>query len=112
MGNIQHVQAGDWPAIEASSKPVFIDFWATWCSPCRALAPTFEKLAEAYGDEISFAKVNVDDLPEVAEKYAIRSIPTLLVLKDGNVVEQLVGVRPYDAIARVLDNYVTVPVRK
>jgi len=90
-----------------SKVPVLVDFWAEWCAPCRMLAPTFEKLAENYGHEISFAKVNVDELPEVASQYGIRSIPTLLLLRDGEVVEELVGARPYQDLARVLERYLT-----
>jgi thioredoxin 1 len=101
------VQQGDWQNVESSTKPVLVDFWAEWCAPCRLLAPTFEKLAATYGDEISFAKVNVDELPEVAGQYGIRSIPTLLLLREGKVVEELVGARPYQDLERVLDRYVT-----
>ena len=94
MEKILHVQAGDWPAIQSSEKPVLVDFWAEWCSPCRMLAPTFEKLAEKYGDQIEFAKVNVDEVPELANHFAVRSIPTLVLLRDGVVVEQLVAPDP------------------
>jgi thioredoxin 1 len=107
MGNIMHVQQGDWQEVESSPKPVLVDFWAEWCPPCRLLAPTFEKLAANYGNDISFAKVNVDELPEVASQYGIRSVPTLLLLREGEVVEELVGARPYQDLARVLDQYVT-----
>jgi thioredoxin 1 len=107
MGNIMHVQPGDWPQVESSAKPVLVDFWAEWCAACHLLAPTFERLAANYGDEISFAKVNVDELPEVASQYGIRSIPTLLLLRDGEVVEELVGARPYQDLARILDRHLT-----
>ena len=106
MGNILHVQQDDWQNIESSTKPVLVDFWAEWCAPCRLLAPTFERLAANYGNEISFAKVNVDELPELAGQYGIRSIPTLLLLREGEVMEQLVGARPYQDLARILDQYV------
>jgi thioredoxin 1 len=112
MGNVLHVAQGDWQPIEAGAKPVFVDFWAEWCAPCRMLAPTFEKLAETYGKQITFAKVNVDELPEVAEKYAIRSIPTLLLIRDGKVVERLVGVRSQPELARLLDQYAGVSADK
>jgi thioredoxin 1 len=107
MGNIIHVQQGDWQKVESSAKPVLVDFWAEWCPPCRLLAPTFEKLAATYGDEITFAKVNVDELPEVAGQYGIRSVPTLLLLREGRILETLVGARPYHDLARVLDQYLT-----
>jgi thioredoxin len=112
MGNVLHVAQGDWQPIESSPKPVFVDFWAEWCAPCHLLAPAFENLAETYGDAIAFAKVNVDELPEVAEKYAIRSIPTLLLLREGKVLERLVGVRPPQQLARVLDQYTGVSANK
>ena len=106
MENILHVQKDQWPAIEAGSKPVFVDFWATWCAPCRMLAPTFDKLAARYADEVTFAKVNVDELPELAGKFGIRSIPTLLLLREGRVVEQLSGTRSYEELERLLERHV------
>jgi len=105
MKDILYVQQDNWCEVESSSKPVLVDFWAEWCPPCRMLAPTFEKLAANYGEQIIFAKVNVDELPEVAGQYGIRSIPTLLLLRDGEVLEELVGARPYQDLARVLDQH-------
>ena len=107
MENILHVQASDWQGLEASTKPVLVDFWAEWCTPCRMLTSTFQKLAEQYGHEITFAKVNVDELPDLAGKFGIRSIPTLLLLSGGRVVEQIVGARSYDDLACVLDRHVS-----
>jgi thioredoxin 1 len=112
MANVLQVQASDWRAIETSQKLVLVDFWAEWCAPCRMLAPTVEKLAEVYGNQVDFAKVNVDELPELANQYGVRSIPTLLLLRDGNVVEQLIGARPYQELARLLEQHLSVPVRK
>lgn len=112
MDRILHVQQGEWQGIEGSDKPVLVDFWAEWCTPCRMLGPTFEKLAEKYGNEITFAKINVDDLPDVAGKYAVRSIPTLLLLRQGNVLEQVVGTRSYDELARLLDRHLAPVVKK
>ena len=109
MGNIMHVRQDDWENIESSAKPILVDFWAEWCPPCRLLAPTFEKLAATYGNEIGFAKVDVDELPDVAGRYGIRSIPTLLLLRDGEVVEEIVGARPYQDLARKLDRYLAAP---
>jgi thioredoxin 1 len=107
MGNIVHIQQGDWQDVESSPKPVLVDFWAEWCAPCRLLAPTFEKLAANYSNEFSFAKVNVDELPEVAVQYGIQSIPTLLLLRKGEVVQEIVGARSYQDLARVLDWHLT-----
>jgi len=112
MANVLQVQASDWRAIETSQKLVLVDFWAEWCAPCRMLTPTVEKLAEVYGNQVDFAKVNVDELPELANQYGVRSIPTLVLLRDGNVVEQLIGARPYQELARLLEQHLAVPVRK
>jgi len=105
MEKVLHVQSGDWQAIETSAKPVFLDFWADWCGPCKMLGPTFERLAEKYGEQVTFAKVNVDELPEIANKFAIRSIPTLILLQNGNVAEKLVGLRSEQELAQMLSGY-------
>lgn len=112
MANILHVQSGDWKEIESASKPVLVDFWAEWCGPCHRLAPTFERLAEKYGADIQFAKVNVDELPELAGQWGVRSIPTLVLLKSGIELERLVGIKSYEEVANVLERHVAVPVRK
>ena len=112
MGSVWHVQQGDWQAIESSSKPVLVDFWAEWCAPCHMLASIFEKLAELHGNDVNFAKVNVDELPELADKYSVHAIPTLLLLREGSVVERLVGLRSQQEIVRVLEQHVGTSVKK
>jgi thioredoxin 1 len=104
MEKVLHVQAGDWQGLETSTKPVFLDFWADWCGPCKMLGPTFERLAEKFGEQVTFAKVNVDELPDIANKFSIRSIPTLILLQGGNVVEKLVGLRSEQELAQVLSS--------
>ena len=77
-----------------SDLPVLVDFWAPWCGPCRMVAPIVEELSEEYDGKVKFVKLNTDENPQVAGKYGIRSIPTLLVFKGGEPVGQIVGFRP------------------
>jgi len=77
-----------------ASQPVLIDFWATWCGPCRAIAPVVEQLAKEYAGKLKVGKVNIDEHPKTPTTYDVRSIPTLLLFKDGKVVGQIVGAVP------------------
>ncbi len=79
-----------------------VDFWAEWCGPCRALSPTLDALADQYGGKVKVFKLNVDENPEVATKFTIRSIPTVLVVKDGQVVDQIMGNQPKDNFVSAL----------
>ena len=74
-----------------SDIPVLVDFWAPWCGPCKAIAPIVAELAGSYGDRVKFAKCNVDDNPVTPGKFGIRAIPTLILFKEGNVVDQITG---------------------
>ncbi len=77
-----------------ASKPTVVDFWATWCAPCRALAPIVEELADQYGDQVNFAKMDIDQNPSTPMKMGVRGVPTLMMFKGGQAVDQVVGVVP------------------
>ena len=89
-----------------SSLPVVVDFWAEWCGPCKMLAPTIDKIAEKYNGQVLVGKLNVDNSPSVAQKYNVRSIPSILIISNGEVKEQVVGNVPEADISALLDKLV------
>lgn len=89
-----------------SEKPVLVDFWAEWCGPCRMMSPAVESLATDYAGRAKIGKLNVDENQSVAGRYNIRSIPTLLLFKNGQIQDQLVGAKPKDIIAKLLDKHI------
>ncbi|MFC0469477.1 thioredoxin [Halalkalibacter kiskunsagensis] len=92
-------------ASETSEGVVLADFWAPWCGPCKMIAPVLEELDSEMGDKVKIAKLDVDENQETAGKYSVMSIPTLLVFKDGQVVDQVVGFQPKEALAELLNKH-------
>ena len=90
-------------AVLGASQPVLVDFWAEWCGPCRSLAPIVDALAERYAGKARIKKLNVDDNPEVVERYRVKAIPTLILFRDGAEKQRLIGAASKDVIARAID---------
>ena len=107
--NILTVNDGNFEAevlTASSAQPVLVDFWAEWCRPCHMLAPTVAEVAHDYAGKLKVTKLNVDEAMNSAGRYNIRGIPTLLVFKNGQVVEQIVGAVPKDQITKAIDRHV------
>ncbi len=104
---IAHLTTDNFKSTVASATtPVLVDFWAPWCGPCKAIAPILEELATEFDGKLAITKVNVDDHGEISAEYGIRAIPTMLLFKNGQVVEQLVGMMPKAALKAKLQAHV------
>ncbi len=89
----------------ASDVPVLVDFWAAWCGPCRMVSPVVDKISEVYAGKAKVGKINVDEQGALAERFRVLSIPTIYVFHKGEVVEKMVGARPYEELTAALDKY-------
>jgi len=86
--------------VEKSEIPVLVDFWAPWCGPCKALAPTLKKIVKEFEDKIKVVKINIDESPELASKFSVMSIPTLILYKDGQIKDQTVGLVNFSQLSK------------
>jgi thioredoxin 1 len=104
---VQTLTDGNFEQAINAGKPVLVDFWAEWCGPCRRLAPTVDELAGDYDGKMVVGKLNVDENPNVSGRFSIRGIPTLLLFKGGQVVEQVVGLADKASLKKVIDKHVS-----
>jgi len=105
VGNALKVEESSWDAqVMKSPGLVMVDFWAVWCGPCQMVAPIVDELAVEYKDKIKVMKLNTDENPEIAGKYQVMSIPTILIFKNGQPIERLVGAVPKRKFKEVLDS--------
>lgn len=106
MGNVIEVKDEQFEQeVVNSETPVVVDFWATWCGPCRKLSPVIEEISEAYSDKVKFVKVNVEEALNTAKAYSISGLPSLLVFKSGEAVERMTGLMPKSTIISNIEKY-------
>ena len=105
MSNILHPNKNEFNALIDEKGVVLVDFFATWCGPCKMLAPELEKLADAMKDEAKVAKIDVDQEQSLAQEYKIMSVPSLLIFKDGTLVDQKAGFAPYPALEQLMKKH-------
>ena len=107
MGNVAEIHDGNFNnEVVESATPVLVDFWATWCGPCRKLSPVIEEISEQYQEKVKFVKINVQDNTETAQKYSVSGLPCILIFKNGQPVERMAGMFPKSKIVSNIDKYI------
>ena len=102
-GNVLTLTEANWnEEVVSSNTPVLVDFWAPWCGPCRIIAPIIEELAEEFEGKLKVGKLNTDENPNIAMQYGIRAIPTVILFKNGEVVDTRIGVQPKDSLKQMV----------
>lgn len=102
--NVIHISSEEtFDKLIAGDVPVLVDFWATWCGPCRMVAPILQELADQFGDKLIVGKVDVDEQGELAQRYRIMNIPTLMLFKQGQIVDKAIGARPKAALEQMVN---------
>jgi len=107
MSEVTEVKEADFKEVVLDSElPVLVDFWAPWCGPCRMVAPVVEEISQQYEGKVKVVKLNTDENPQIASQYGIRSIPTLMVFKDGQKVDTVVGAVPKTTLSNTLEKHI------
>ncbi|MDR1620365.1 MAG: thioredoxin [Clostridiales bacterium] len=105
-GGLKHVTSSNFDETLAGKLPILVDFWADWCGPCRMLAPVIEELATEFEDKAVVCKVDVDANQDLAERYGVATIPTVILFKDGNMVEKCIGVKPRQTYVDMIGRHI------